>query len=74
MNASLSAVLKNQFNLTFKSHFLNLVDLIGLITHNSPDQNLLKVDIANIVHRRQYQQGETIYQARQLQPEKLMLI
>lgn len=67
MNASLSAVLKNQFNLTFKSHFLNLVDLINLITQNSSDQNLLKVDIANIIHRRQYQKGESIYETRQVQ-------
>lgn len=64
MNASLSAVLKNQFNLTFKSHFLNLVDLIKLITEGTSDQNLLKVDIANIIHRRQYQQGDSIYQAK----------
>lgn len=64
MNGSLSAVLKNQFNLTFKSHFLNLVDIIKLITEDSSDQNLLKVDIANIIHRRQYQKGDTIYQAR----------
>ena len=68
MNASLSAVLKNQFNLTFKSHFLNLVDLINLIAQNTSDQNLLKVDIANIIHRRHYQQGESLYRAREIQP------
>jgi hypothetical protein len=74
MEVLLSPVLRNQFKLAFRGHFLNLVSLISLVTGDGREGELLRIDMANSIRHRHYQVGEIIFECRQKAEGRLLLI
>lgn len=57
MDRSLSPALNNQFKVTFRRHFINLIEMVTLVSSHSAEEELFKIDLANIIKHRHYQMG-----------------
>lgn len=74
MEVLLSPVLRNQFKLAFRRHFLNLVSLISLVTDDGREAELFRIDVAKTIKHRHYQGGDVIFQSKQTTEGRLLLI
>lgn len=61
MGGMLSNVLKDQFRLAFRNHFLNLVSLISLVSGDGDEAQLFRIEVAKIIRWRYYQRGDVIF-------------
>lgn len=55
MEVLLSPVLRNQFKLAFRRHFLNLISIISLVADDRREAELFRIDLANSIKHRHYQ-------------------
>lgn len=74
MDRMLSPILRNQFKLAYMRHFIDLISLISLITDDSGEAELFRIDVANIIRRRHYQAGQIIYKSKEQTEGWLLLI
>jgi len=61
MEGMLSNVLRDQFRLAFRNHFLNLVSLVSLVSGDRGEAQLFRIELAKTIKRRHYQAGDLIF-------------
>ena len=74
MHQILSPELTRQFKLAFRKHFINLLEMVSLVTRGGGDAEAFRLEVAGAIAHREYQAGERIYEAKERREGRLVLI